>query len=97
MKNKDDKCPNIDTILQMIRNYIDKTEAYIIFELDFGYELEKRYRAMKRENPRLTELIWKFIYEDGVCAGQRLSKKELHSLIKEQYDDMMYYYDLKII
>ncbi len=40
--------PNIDYMLQMAKDYIDGTGNPLDFELDYGYEFEKRYRKMEK-------------------------------------------------
>lgn len=50
--------PNIDFILSQAKAYADGTGYDLGFELDYGYELEKRYDKMVKENPTIAALIY---------------------------------------
>ena len=42
--------PNINFMLKTAKEYIDGTGDELSFMLDYGYELEKRYKAMVKED-----------------------------------------------
>lgn len=58
-------------------------------ELDFLYEIEKRYSKMCSEDREYAELINDRLLDDGVLIGDNLSNEKFHKLIKRQYEDVL--------
>ena len=81
--------PNIDYMLQMAKDYIDGTGNPLDFELDYGYEFEKRYPKMEKENRELTEVIFDYLVQEGSDYAVDESGEKLRKRIKKQYERVM--------
>ena len=81
--------PNIDYMLQMAKDYIDGIGNPLDFELDYGYEFEKRYRKMEKENRELTEVIFDYLVQEGSDHAVDESGEKLRKRIKKQYECVM--------
>lgn len=44
--------PNIDFMLKTAKEYIEGTGDKLSFKLDYGYELEKRYKTMLKKTAK---------------------------------------------
>ena len=77
--------PNIDEMLRMAKEYIDGTGNPLDFELDYGYELEKRWRAMEREDREIAELIYECLVREGSDYAVDESTEKLRKRIGKQY------------
>jgi hypothetical protein len=82
--------PNIDAMMQMTHEFITGEIDPISYELDFSYEIEIRFKAMRREHRELAELIYDRFYEDGIAKRheEKLSDEAFKKLIKKQYNDI---------
>lgn len=80
---------NINVVLKMARMFLDGQISRIDMELDFPYEIEKRYQKMYSEDRDYAELIYDRLLNDGVVNGNGLPDKEFRELIKRQYDDVL--------
>lgn len=78
--------PNIDFMMNMTKEYLSGKIEVIGYSLDFPYELEKRYKKMRREDDEYCELIYEFLYEEGVALFKELSDVEFKKLIRKQYN-----------
>ena len=81
--------PNIDYMLQMAKDYIDGTGNPLDFELNYGYEFEKRYRKMEKENRELTEVIFDYLVQEGSDYAVDESGEKLRKRIQNQYERVM--------
>lgn len=81
---------NIDFMMQMTRDFISGVIDPISYDLDFPYELEKRFKAMRREHRELADLIYDLLYEDGVAKmhEDNLSDDAFKKLIKKRCNDI---------
>ena len=79
---------NINAVLKMVSQYLDGQISRLDIELDFLYEVEKRYSKMCSEDREYAELINDRLLDDGVLIGYDLSDEEFHKLIKRQYEDV---------
>ena len=77
--------PNINALLKMTREYLDGKMDRIDYELDFPYEVEKRYQKMCREDPEYADLLYYYLIERGTDCATGLSDDDFHSLIQKQY------------
>ena len=59
------------------------------FELDYGYEFEKRYPKMEKENRELTEVIFDYLVQEGSDYAVDESGEKLRKRIKKQYECVM--------
>jgi len=57
--------------------------------LDFPYEIEKRYRKMVKEDGDYAELIYDCLVEEGTNRYDDLSDAEFVKLIRKQYKYIM--------
>jgi hypothetical protein len=64
---------------------IDKIESFT-YNLDFSYELEKRYNKMRREDEDYCDLIYEFLYEEGAARYNELSEIAFKKLVHKQYN-----------
>lgn len=80
---------NINAVLKMVRQYLDGQIDRLNMELDFPYEIEKRYSKMRSEDCEYAELINGRLLDDGVIKGENLSDEEFRELIKQQYEDVI--------
>lgn len=82
---------NIDYMLQITRDFITGVIDPISYDLDFSYEIELRFKAMRRENRDLAELIYDYLYEDGIAKKyeKNLSDDAFKKLIRKQYNDIL--------
>ena len=78
--------PNIDYMLNLAQSYIEGTGDDLHFELDYGYELEKRYRAMTRENKELADLIFDHLVREGSDYATSEHGEVLRERIRRQYE-----------
>ncbi len=54
------KRTNIDAILTMVKDYLDGNTPYYLFEMDFPYELEQRWKKMRREDSEYADMIYDY-------------------------------------
>ena len=80
---------NVNAVLKMVRLYLDGQISRIDMELDFLYEIEKRYQKMCSEDREYAELIYDRLLDDGVVKGEDLPDEEFRELIKQQYKDVL--------
>ncbi len=79
---------NINTVLRMVRSYLDGKSGRIELELDFPYEIEQRYRKMYAEDPEFAELIFDRLVQEGVCRWDKLSDDDFRAKVSEAYEDI---------
>ena len=84
--------PNIDYMLKAAKDYIDGTGDSLSFELDYGYELEKRYKAMIKEDATLADLIFDCLVREGSDYATTESGDTLRARVRKQYDHVMSVY-----
>lgn len=80
------KQPNIDYMMEMTKEYLSGKIDIIDYSLDFPYELEKRYKKMCREDYEYCDLIYEFLYENGVAQYHDIPNGEFKKLIRKQYN-----------
>ena len=80
---------NIKAVLKIIRMYLDGKISRIDLDLDFPYELEKRYEKMRLEDREYAELIYDRLLVDGIYCGDDLSDEDFRDLMKGQYKDVL--------
>ena len=78
--------PNIDYMLNLAQSYIEGTGDDLHFELDYGYELEKRYKAMVREDRRMANLIYDYLVREGSDYATSEHGEVLRERIRRQYE-----------
>lgn len=79
---------NINYMMRMAKSFADGKSNGISFESDFGYELEKRYRAMEQEDEEYAMLIYDRIYEDIICKSDGLTEEEYRDMVGDAYYDI---------
>lgn len=81
---------NIDYMLQMTRDFLTGVIDPISYDLDFSYEIELRFKAMRREHRELADLVYDNLYEDGIAKKHEnnLSDDAFKKLIRKQYNDI---------
>jgi hypothetical protein len=82
------KTPNINYLLQIVEQMLNGQIDTVCFKLDFEYELTKRYRAMAKEDKECAELIYDYLYEDGLCKAENLPASKFLAVIKRQYKEV---------
>ncbi|MDW7658166.1 MAG: hypothetical protein SCM11_13440 [Bacillota bacterium] len=82
---------NIDYMMQMTHDFITGEINPISYDLDFSYEIELRFKAMRREHRELADLIYDRLYEDGIAKmhEENLSGEAFKKLIEKQYQDIL--------
>ena len=78
--------PNIDYMMNMTKEFLSGKIDEVTYSLDFPYELEKRYKKMHREDDDYCELIYEYLYEEGVAMFNELSDLDFKRLIQKQYN-----------
>ena len=70
-------------MMNMTKEFLDGKIDGMTYNLDFSYELEKRYKKMHKEDDDYCYLINEDLYEDGVARFNELgiSKKITSQLI----------------
>ena len=84
--------PNIDFMLSQAKAYADGTGYDLGFELDYGYELEKRYDKMVKENPTIAALIYDRLVREGSDYATCEKTEDLRKRIRREYDYVMSVY-----
>lgn len=79
---------NINYMMRLAKSFADGKSDGISFESDFGYELERRYRDMEREDIEYAMLIYDRIYEDIICKSDGLTEEEYRDMIRDAYYDI---------
>lgn len=77
---------NINAVLKMVRQYLAGELSRLEMELDFPYEVEKRYLMMVAEEREYAELIFDRLVYDGADSGRDLSDDAFRLKIKCQYE-----------
>ena len=90
---------NIDFMMQMTQDFISGVIDPISYDLDFSYEIEIRFKAMRREHREWADLIYDRLYEDGVAKmhEKNLSSDAFKTLIKTQYTEHLQYYEGRVL
>ena len=83
------KRTNIDAILTMVKDYLDGNTPYYLFEMDFPYELEQRWKKMRREDSEYADMIYDYFIERGTDMAHALSDEKRLQLFRELYDDVL--------
>lgn len=78
--------PNIDYMMNMTKEFLDGKMDGTDYSLDFPYELEQRYKKMRREDDEYCDLIYECLYEEGVAIYNELSNAEFKKLTRKQYN-----------
>ena len=81
--------PNTDFMLNTAKEYIDETGNDLSFKLDYGYDLEKRYKAMVKEDHEIADLIYDCLVEQGSDYAMDESTEQNRKRVKKQYDFVM--------
>lgn len=77
---------NINFLLEMTKSYLDGKIDIITYGLDFPYEVEKRYKALLKEDREIAELIYDCLVEDGANLYNGLSEEEFKKKISMKYE-----------
>ena len=80
---------NINALLKMTKEYLDGEISRIDYELDFPYEVEKRYQKMCREDADYADMLYFYLIEFGTDQAAGLSDEDFHKLIQSQYLDVL--------
>ena len=49
------KRTNTDALFAMVKDYLDGNTPYYLFELDFPYEFQQRWKKMRHEDPEYAD------------------------------------------
>ena len=77
--------PNINAVLKIAKDYLDGKTDRIDYELDFPYEVEKRYQKMCREDPEYADMLYYYLIECGTDHSAGLTDEAFYNLIQKQY------------
>ena len=80
---------NINAMLKMVRQYLDREMSMIDFVLDFPYEMEKRYPKMQNEDEEYADMMYYYLIECGTDKAEGMSGAAFRQLMLEQYDEVM--------
>lgn len=80
------KLLNINSMMDLTKEFLDGKIDGVSYSLDFEYYLEKRYKQMYKEDKDYCELIYENLYEDGVARFNDLSDQEFEKLIRKHYN-----------
>ncbi len=83
------KRTNINVALKMVKAYLDGQMERIDFELDFPYEVEKRYRKMCHEDAEYADMMYYYLIECGTDRADGLSDADFRELIQKQYLEIL--------
>lgn len=78
--------PNIDYMMNMTKEFLSEKIDEVTYSLDFPYELQQRYKKMRREDYDYCELIYEYLYEEGAAMFDELSGLDFKKLIQKQYN-----------
>lgn len=83
------KRSNIDTVLDMVEAFLKGDMSCVDFQLDFPYEVQRRYQKMASEDEEFAWLIDDRLVENGVYKGEHLNDEAFRKLIRKQYLDVV--------
>lgn len=75
------KKSSINTVLDMVKAFLKGDMSYINFQLDFPYEVQKRYQKIACEDEEFASLINERLVENGVYRGGHLEDDAFRGLI----------------
>lgn len=81
--------PNINAVLKMTKDYLDGRMGRIDYELDFPYEVEKRYQKMCTEDADYADMLYYYLIERGTDRAAGLSDEASRNLIQKQYQEVL--------
>ncbi len=81
--------PNINAVLKITKDYLDGKIDRINYELDFPYEVEKRYQKMCREDPEYADMLYYYLIECGTDRSAGLTDEAFRTLIQKQYLEVL--------
>ncbi len=81
--------PNINAVLKITKDYLDGKIDRINYELDFPYEVGKRYQKMCREDPEYADMLYYYLIECGADRSDGLTDEAFHTLIQKQYLEVL--------
>lgn len=81
--------PNINAVLKITKDYLDGKIDRINYELDFPYEVEKRYQKMCREDPEYADMLYYYLIECGTDRSTGLTDEAFRTLIQKQYLEVL--------
>jgi hypothetical protein len=79
------RLPNIDFMMELTKDFLDGKIDGVSYSLDFEYYLEKRIEDMEKEDEDYCDLIYEYLYENGVVQFDDLSDEEFETLIRKHY------------
>lgn len=79
------RLPNIDFMMELTKDFLDGKIDGVSYSLDFEYYLEKRIEDMEKEDEDYCDLIYEYLYENGVVQFDDLSDEEFEILIRKHY------------
>ena len=80
---------NMNAVLKMTKKYLDGEMSRIDYELDFPYEVEKRYRNMCKEDFDYADMLYFYLVECGTDQAAGLSDEAFYKLIQTQYLEVL--------
>ena len=80
---------NINAVLKMTKAYLDGKMDRIDYQMDFPYEVEKRYQKMCREDVEYTDMLYYYLIECGTDRAVGLSDDDFRDLIQKQYLEVL--------
>ena len=83
------KSPNIDFMMEYVKDYLDGRMERWAFDLDFDHHIITRYEKMENENPEYAEAYGYYISECGVDRGDDLSDADHKKLLRKQYKQLL--------
>lgn len=80
---------NINALMKMVWQYLNREIGYIDFVLNFPYEMEKRYQKAVKEDAEYADMMYYCLIECGTDRAEGMSDVEFRQLVQKQYDEMM--------
>ena len=83
------KRTNTDALFAMVKDYLDGNTPYYLFELDFPYEFQQRWKKMRHEDPEDADMLYNCFIERGTDVAHELSDEKRLQLFRELYEDAL--------
>ncbi|MCF7924815.1 MAG: hypothetical protein K9L64_06920 [Candidatus Izimaplasma sp.] len=80
---------NIEYMLTLTKAFLEGHMTDIDFKLDFSYEIDLRYRKMVKEDDYLADVIYFYIYEEGIDKHYDDTDDSLFQVIEENFHEIL--------
>lgn len=87
------KLTNTNYMIGYVKDFVEGRTERLEFDLDFPYNIKKRYPKMLRECPDLADCFSCYLVEQGYDEGQVLDDDDYKELMRERFEQFMSVFD----